>query len=256
MTTIQTNNENKTGKYGNFGDKIVPPYLSKTDKYGDDSKYESWADNKIFFPVADKLVDPLRTIKLTPNMVTIISTILTTMTIYFLIINNKVYAMITYLLGYLLDCVDGKMARKYNMSSDFGMALDMVSDNITNMLLVLYLIATRDKTQVNKVLFITMLILTFLLSLSYGINEAVSSQEATGSDNFYERRVKQLTNVGTENEKKLYNMFLFITNISYKSYRLLFPTFNKEKIDKWLNIIKHFGPGNYCLFMTAVIAIS
>ena len=105
------------------------------EKYGDDTVYESVADNCLFFPLANKLITPMKEIGLTPNMVTFLSTCCTLLAVYFIYKDNLPYAATAYLIGYLLDCVDGKMARKYNMTSKYGMALDLVSDNVTNLAL-------------------------------------------------------------------------------------------------------------------------
>lgn len=219
---------------------------NKEDKYGDDETFESWADNNIFFPIATNLVDPLRSLSLTPNNVTILSTIFTFLSIYFLHINEKSYASMAYFSGYLLDCVDGKMARKYNMSSKYGMALDLVSDNISNISLIAYLINRYGFTNHYVLIIIFM---SYMISISYGLNEAIASQKATGDDNFLSRREKEL-----KSEKDyIFTLFLYITKASYRSYRSFFKEYNEETIFKWLSVLKHFGPGNYCLLVSLIL---
>ena len=221
-----------------------PP--NKEDKYGDDETFESWADNNIFFPIATNLVDPLHNLSLTPNNVTILSTILTFLSIYFLHQNENLYAAIAYFSGYLLDCVDGKMARKYNMSSTYGMALDLVSDNISNIALVAYLINRYGLT--NKFVLI-IIFMSYMISISYGLNEAIASKKATGDDNFFKKREAEL-----KNEKDyIFTLFLYITKATYRSYRSFFKEYDEEKIFKWLSILKHFGPGNYCLLVSIIL---
>jgi len=214
------------------------------EKYGDDLKYESLADNYLFFPLANILVDPMRYIGLTPNMVTIKSSVLTLMSIYYLNINKKEYACICYFLGYLMDCVDGRMARKYNMGSKFGMALDLVSDNVTNFVIILYLILNN-----NYWYYLSISIMSYMIALSYGLNEAIASQEATGNDNFYERKLIELKN----DTGIIYKLYLFITKKSYSIYKSFFPVYDKKKIEWWLQILKHFGPGHYSLFMIFIL---
>lgn len=253
---LDTNIENIDNIIETINNNLIEPPVSldsksvmKTeDKYGDDTVYESWADVNIFAPIATELVDPLHNIGLTPNMVTIISTIFTIMGIYYFYSNKTYLAVITYMTGYLLDCVDGRMARKYAMGSDIGMALDCVSDNISNGFLILYmLLSGRANLKVLSVI----IILTFMLSLSFGLNEAIASYNVNGSDNFYEYRSKQLEG----KEDLLFKLFLFITKSSYSTYKLLFPTYDIDKINKWLRILKHFGPGNYCLFISSLLLI-
>jgi hypothetical protein len=222
---------------------------NKEDKYGDDLMFESWSDINIFFPVAQQLIDPLYCMGLTPNMVTIISTVCTLGAIYWLSQGYKFMAVGSYLLGYTLDCVDGRMARKYSMGSDLGMALDCVSDNISNIVLFIYVLLNYPMTA-NNLIWVGLLSgLSYMLSVSYGLNEAIISQSTTGSDNFYDRRVNQLKDKGCGYEKILYELFLLINKISYASYRNLFESYDKDKIYKWLKVLKHFGPGNYCLFI-------
>ena len=165
--------------------EVVPEIKTeiKTEqKYGDDNMYESWADIALFLPLSDRLVDPLKDIGLTPNHVTYLSTACTFLSIYYLSIQEVNYAAAAYFLGYLLDCVDGRMARKYNMSSQYGMMIDLVSDNITNLALFSFFIYKHGYLNWFTPLLIFM---TYMLGLSYGINEAVASYKATGNDNFF-----------------------------------------------------------------------
>jgi hypothetical protein len=219
---------------------------NKEDKYGSDETYESWADNNIFFPIASKLVDPLYNLSLTPNNVTIMSTLFTFLSIYYLHQNLKLNAAIAYFSGYLLDCVDGKMARKYNISSKYGMALDLVSDNISNITLVAYLI---NRYGLDNKFVLIIIGLSYMISLSYGLNEAISSFKVTGNDDFFSRRENELKS----ETDYLYTLFLYITKITYRSYRSFFPEYNEENIYKWLSVLKHFGPGNFCLVVSIIL---
>jgi len=222
-------------------------YTSNEQKYGDDEKFESLADNYLFFPIAKLLIDPLRNIGLTPNIVTYLSTALTFLALYYLYVDNKLYACVAYSFGYIFDCVDGKMARKYNMTSKYGMALDVVSDNLSNFILISYLTLTKGYFHWYTPLIIFM---SYMISLSYGLNEAIDSMAAIGNDNFYERRKKELmTESGI-----IYDSYLFIIHKSYMIYKFFFPVYDIQKIDKWLNILKNFGPGNFCLFMIFIIS--
>lgn len=236
-----------------FQEKVIG---KKEDKYGDDAKFESWADNNIFFPINNMLVDPLYCMGFTPNMITILSTLFTFYSIYQLSRGNNMFASLLYIIGYVLDGVDGKMARRYSLGSDFGMVIDLVSDNISNIALFYYIASSRRDFKYFKSLIIINTTLSFMLLLSYGINEAIASYEATGDDNFYLRRVKQLKNnkEGTFTNV-LYDLFLMITKSSYNVYKTFFPVFDKTNLFNWLNILKEFGPGNYCLFIGLLLTI-
>jgi phosphatidylglycerophosphate synthase len=228
-------------------------------KYGDDKLFESWLDINLFFPIGDKLVDPLYCMGLTPNNVTLLSTFFTILAIYFLHIDNRIYAFLSYLFGYVLDCVDGRMARKYSMGSKFGMVFDCTSDNISNGILITYLLLTRPLNITTNITLIILFITSFLLSLSYGLNEAIIAKKSTGNDNFYKLKLKELEkelenkDICNSFEIILYKLFLFITKISYQTYKLIFPNYDQDKIFKWLKILKHFGPGNFCLLVSTIL---
>lgn len=221
-------------------------YNNNEQKYGDDEMFESWGDNYVFNPIAKLLIDPMRNIGLTPNHITYMSSTFTMLSIYYLYINEVHFACIAYFLGYLFDCIDGRMARLYNMGSKFGMALDLVSDNLTNFALISYITATKGYYNWYIILIVFM---SYMISLSYGLNEAIASHKAVGHDNFYNRRKEELL----VESGILYDLFLFITKGSYRVYKFIFGEYDQEKLEKWLKILKHFGPGNYALFMIFII---
>ena len=231
------------------------------DKYGDCSIYESYSDCNIFFPIAKLLITPLHDIGLTPNMVTILSTCITLSTIYFLSINRKDIAILTLLGGYIFDCVDGMMARKYKMTSDLGMALDSSSDIISNGLIILFLATTYVLNTTNILLLIIIFIFSYMLTIAYGMVESVASIKATESANFYKRRREQLAkylecdNDNITFEKLLYKFFLIVTKFEYDSFKKIFPMLNQSIIDICLPIIKNFGPGNYTIILALVILL-
>jgi len=216
-----------------------------TSKYGDDEIYESFTDNYIFFPIAKALMGPMRNIGLTPNHITYMSTILTLLSIYYLYINEIHYACVAYFLGYLFDCIDGKMARTYNMGSKFGMALDLVTDNITNFILISFITGNKGYQWYT----ILIIFMSYMISLSYGLNEAIASHKAVGHDNFYNRRKEELQG----ESGLLYDIFLYINKGSFRVYKYIFGEYNEEKLESWLKILKHFGPGNFALFMIFIL---
>jgi hypothetical protein len=227
--------------------------INSESKYGDDEKFEPWADINIFFPIATKLVDPLYNLGLTPNMVTILSTIFTFLSIYFLYLDKRIHAIISYLIGYTLDCVDGKMARKYNMGSEFGMILDSTSDNISNLTLLAFLIFSRQFTLKFIIQLLGLLIFIYLQAAYYGLNEAIVLYKETNSDNIYEHRKKQFENKGCGIEYILNQIFILITKFSYTSYRSFIKTYNEETTNSKLQFLKLFGPGNLILFNVGIL---
>ena len=75
----------------------------------------------------------------------------------------------------ITDFLDGKIARKYNMVSEFGKILDPIADKVTQGVLLLYLMTKYPMIQLTLVLFfvkeISMLILSSRLLTETGKNE-------------------------------------------------------------------------------------
>ena len=215
-----------------------------TSKYKDPVNNEPFMDNYIFFPISDMLVTPLRNLGLTPNGVTLLSTVFQLYTIALLSVGKVEYACMSYFIGYTFDCVDGNMARKYNMGSKYGMALDMVSDNVVSISLLTYTIHQKG---INLYI-IGIIGLIYLLSISTGINEAIAIHKINNSDNFYAKKLKEFEN----DSYLLSDVYLLIIKSVYNNYRFLFPTYDEEKLNKWLKVLKEFGPGN-CVIITIFV---
>ena len=216
-----------------------------TSKFKDPANNEPFMDNYVFFPLSDSLVTPLRNVGLSPNGVTILSTIFELYTIVLISVGKIEYACASYFIGYLFDCVDGNMARKYNMGSKYGMALDMVSDNVVNTALIIYILHQKGLNPSMAVV----LILVYLLSISQGINEAVASYKTSKSDNFYAKKQKEFEG----EDYLLADMYLSIIDGIYNNYKFLFPTYDEEKLNRWLRVLKEFGPGNFIMVIIYVI---
>jgi phosphatidylglycerophosphate synthase len=209
-------------------------------------------DTVLFNPIAEAMVDPLYYIGLTPNMITIISTLFTLATIYFLSINSLYTAIACYVFGYILDCVDGKMARKYNMMSNFGMVLDLTSDFISNIIIVGYILYYNKNINI-LYLIILLYFFSFMLTFAYGMIEAVASFKSTNSDDFYKRKYDLLKK---ESPNSLfYDFYLLIIKSTYNTYRNYFPKYDYTKLSNSLHYIKEFGAGNYLIFMSIIIYI-
>jgi hypothetical protein len=228
-------------------------------RLGNDYKYESWGDNNIFFPIATKLVTPLYKLGFTPNMVTIFSSICTLSTIYFLYTGEKFLAILVYLFGYTLDCVDGRMARKYSLTSDIGIALDPVSDNITNLILLVFILFNYTISSENITMIIIAISMTYLLGVSYGLTEALDSVNKTNCDNFYKRRSlqfnKYIKNIKNNDNSLLFSLYLFIIKNTYKIYKLNIPKYDENCINQKIVSYKEFGPGNYAILIAIFLLL-
>jgi hypothetical protein len=93
------------------------------------SNLENPFDNAIYI-IVEYLAPYAHKFGITPNMITTSSNLFTIIAIYYLLNYYFVVAAILYLISYMFDCLDGYVARKYNMVSIFGDYYDHISDAI------------------------------------------------------------------------------------------------------------------------------
>lgn len=85
----------------------------------------------------------------TPNMITTYSFILGLGSAYFYYHNNIFLFAICFMGSYFFDCLDGYIARKYDMKSDFGELYDSISDG-TVIILLLYIVYIKHHHKIFK----------------------------------------------------------------------------------------------------------
>lgn len=79
-------------------------------KYGDDRVCMAQFDAYVFHKIGFSLVEIFHSLEMTPNMVTFLSMMSGFYSIYLLYLGKQKEAAIYYLIGYILDCVDGRLA--------------------------------------------------------------------------------------------------------------------------------------------------
>lgn len=97
-----------------------------------------YASEIIFmYPIAEIIVGPLRKVGFTPNSISVLGLVCSAY-VAWLITQGRFYsAIFWFALHGVLDAADGTMARRFNMCSPFGAALDMNCDLLSGVLLVL-----------------------------------------------------------------------------------------------------------------------
>ena len=78
-------------------------------------------------------------IKYIPNILTICRFIFIPFIIISIGLNNYLLAIILYTLSSVTDVVDGAIARKFNVISDFGKLMDPLADKINSLAVILTL---------------------------------------------------------------------------------------------------------------------
>lgn len=114
-------------------------------------------------------------IGLVPNLITLTGMILLIPVFIFLNHNNfLIYSLIIYVLGWIMDGLDGKIARKYKMETKFGAFFDQLTDKLVTWSHIVYfwfvlsiIIADSEYTLTFFAL-VGILILTLGLSLIAG----------------------------------------------------------------------------------------
>jgi phosphatidylglycerophosphate synthase len=124
---------------------------------------ENPVDNSIYY-IIEKIEKTVYSVGLTPNMLTTIGNIFTIIFVYLFLKKKYVLASFAFFMSYFFDCLDGYIARSYNMVTIFGDYYDHISD-FTKLLITSYLLISRVKMNMNSLilLLITLIMLTFTL---------------------------------------------------------------------------------------------
>ena len=224
--------------------------------------FDNFSDEYIFNPLGDKLIVFFRYFNFTPNQITYLSALFGLTSFVFFIHSKLILTVIFYFLGYLLDCVDGRYARKYQLTSSYGMMIDQVSDVVVNCPILL-LLSVRLILNLNFIMLTILLLITELFSLSFSLNEAYECLIKNNYDDFYYSKKYCIIDSGDDCYIFLYCIFLYTNEFLYKKYRRYIENqqatygynFNLKKniIHQSCDFYKQFGAGNYCIFIILMI---
>jgi phosphatidylglycerophosphate synthase len=124
-----------------------------------DELFENPIDH-VCISIAEIFVPTLHALGITPNQVTTFGNILRIASIYYLKRGNNFGFLVTSILSYISDCVDGHLARSTNQTSSFGDWYDHISDVVYHVILI-YLIFSSNT--LNRFSFYAKMGLIFLL---------------------------------------------------------------------------------------------
>lgn len=119
-------------------------------------------------------------LKLTPNNVTILALLLGISTSIFLYFDMQIIAVTLLWVSGYLDAVDGAMARRSNSSSSFGTLLDIVSDRIVEVSIVLVLGFKFVDVRYNLIVLTVCILMSMTIFLTVG-----ALSEKKGVKSFY-----------------------------------------------------------------------
>ena len=133
----------------------------------DGRKIEENIDNpidNILLSITEKVAPELVNLGFTPNIITTFSLISGLLGIYYIYKEQYVYGSLFFFLGYFFDCVDGYMARKFDLITKFGDLYDHITDWVVSVLLILVYF-TRDLNTKFKITILIFFSIFTLLSL-------------------------------------------------------------------------------------------
>ena len=129
-------------------------------------------DKSINYPLAKLIAPILFNLGIIPNYITILNVFLRLSIIYITLNYSNQNTLIYYLISHFLDCLDGTLARMFNLQTKFGAELDHISDKIFWGFLIInsILICRRNKVNRNIILMTFILILIGLYNCNFKNN--------------------------------------------------------------------------------------
>jgi len=127
----------------------------------------------------DKNLDFYYNLGLTPNDLTTISFLSGLTSVYFAYNEQYIAAAILWSIAYYYDCADGKLARKYKLTTKFGDLYDHVSDIIKHglMFYVLYNKISGKSFTIKFILISILCIISLLTVSQLGCQEKISENK-------------------------------------------------------------------------------
>jgi phosphatidylglycerophosphate synthase len=126
----------------------------------------------------DDYLDLYKKLGFTPNILTTISLVSGLTSVYLVHKDQYIIGSILWFIAYYYDCADGKMARKFNMTSKFGDFYDHASDVLKH-LLMFFVLYKKIDCKNNKIRYtiIGLLIIIFYLTMcQLGCQEKLARQ--------------------------------------------------------------------------------
>lgn len=130
--------------------------------------YDGPLDN-IFIEISEMTTPYAHSAGITPNMITTLSNITCIITVLLLLNSNYYWAAFFILVSYYFDCMDGHMARKYDMVTVFGDYYDHISD-LTKIVVVLATLYYIDSNKFFKV-FPIIILMGVMMAVHMGCQE-------------------------------------------------------------------------------------
>ena len=180
---------------------------------------ENPIDN-LLYNVVEVVAPTFYSLGFTPNMITTLGNICTIIAIYFFLQQKYKMSAVFFFLSYFFDCLDGYIARSYNMVSEFGDLYDHISDAVKFISFMLLFLINNRKLAFK---YIPVMILLVLLMGFHLANQEI----------YYD-------NPSSSKTLQIFNTLTTSTT--------------KEEAAEIMKYSRFFGCGTVILFVTAIIA--
>lgn len=126
----------------------------------------------------DKVADVFIKMSLTPNFVTVCALILGIFASFCFLIHHTILATIFLWLSGLFDVIDGQMARKLKLSSDFGALMDITFDRIVEIGFIVVCAIKLPDIRLELIFLSCSIILSMTVFLTVGALSCKQSEKA------------------------------------------------------------------------------
>ena len=107
-------------------------------------KYTDFLSYYLYQPLAFFILRFIKKSNITPNQITLVSLIFGILAAICLYLNLKILSFFMLQISFILDCLDGQLARLKSLSSKLGMWLDNLSDRIVENSMILTFILINN----------------------------------------------------------------------------------------------------------------
>lgn len=173
----------------------------------------------LFICIGEKINPHLVKIGFTPNMITTLSFLSGLLAVYLFYKNHYKLSAFFFILGYFFDCIDGNMARQFNMITKFGDLYDHLTDIFVSVALLIVFIIKNIPIKLKIFSLTIILFFLFLGCIHLGCQEK-----------YYELINKKVSNDGV------------LSKFRYMC---------KDKT--YIYITKYFGLGTYTVVIVLLI---
>jgi len=156
-----------------------------------ESKDENPIDN-VLLDLCEKVSSYFKYWNWTPNHITMMRMLLSIIAIILIINNNFIGGALLYFLSYFFDCLDGHMARKYKMCSEFGDIFDHVVDFFVNLTVVILVLLKIRSERIRVLYVVIILILLLLMNIAIGCQEKIWDDSKEYKDDEYLSFLKKM----------------------------------------------------------------